>query len=43
MGPRSLGAAIGLPLGFERAQFRLLLGKQLLDHGPLCPIGFRGE
>jgi len=24
-------------------QFRLRLGKQHLDHGPLCRIGFRGE
>jgi hypothetical protein len=43
MAPRSLGPAIGFPLGFERAQFRLRLGKQHLDHGPLCRIGFRGE
>jgi hypothetical protein len=31
MGPSSLAAAVALPFAFERAQSRLLLGKQLLD------------
>ena len=30
MGPSSLLATVALPFAFERAQFRLLLGKQLL-------------
>jgi hypothetical protein len=43
MGPYSLTATVALPLAFERAQFRLLLGKQLLDHRPLARVGFRRE
>jgi hypothetical protein len=41
MGPRHSLAL--LALGFERAQFRFLLGKQLLDHRPLARVGFRRE
>jgi hypothetical protein len=30
-------------LGFEGAQLRLLVGKQLFNRSPLHGIGFRGE
>jgi hypothetical protein len=43
MGPSLLAATVALPFAFERAQSRLLLGKQLLDRGPFRGIGFRRE